>query len=307
VTEFISAIICTRNRPDLIGQAVSSVLANSYPNFELVVIDQSDNDRTGEIVRRLMTSHPNLRYVYSKTPGLSRAYNTGVRASSGAILAFTDDDCVASPDWISSIAAGFEADPEADMLYGQVLRAPVLRDVEGEVPELPFSRAARFSHSDGFRVYGMGANFAARRRIFDRVGGFDEALGGGGPLKSSQDYDFQYRVYRAGAVVLLSPTVKVDHYGLRNYTDQWPATLRAYGFGDGAFYLKHVRCGDVFALRLLVGQLGRKSVRELLIQTGLRRRASNAEYVRSCFVGMWQSLRFSVDRSRRLYRLPTVS
>ncbi len=188
------------------------------------------------------------------------------------------------------------------MLYGQVLRAPSLREVEGEVPELPFSQPARFSHSDGFRIYGMGANFAARRRIFERVGGFDEALGGGGPLKSSQDYDFQYRVYRAGAVILLCPTVKVDHYGLRNYADQWPATLRAYGFGDGAFYLKHVRCGDVFALRLLVQALGRMSVREFLSQIGVRPRPSRADYVRSCFEGMWVSRRYRIDRRRRMYQ-----
>jgi glycosyltransferase involved in cell wall biosynthesis len=307
MTTCVSAIICTRNRPDLIGQAVDSVLANNYTDFELVVIDQSDDDRTRRTVSGLMASHPNVRYVYSQTPGLSRAYNTGIRESRGAILAFTDDDCVAPPNWISAIVAAFEGDPEADMLYGQVLRAPSLVGVEGEVPELPFSRAARFSHTDGFRVYGMGANFAARRRVFDRVGGFDEALGGGGPLKSSQDYDFQYRVYRAGAVVLLCPEVKVDHYGLRNYADQWPATLRAYGFGDGAFYFKHVRCGDPFALRLLVEQLGRMSVREVLSQVGLRRRPSKADYVRSCFAGMWHSRRFPIDRRHRMYRLPAAA
>ena len=305
MTAFVSAVICTRNRPDLIGQAVASVLANSYTNYELIVIDQSDNDRTAEIVRDFMISHSNVRYVHSMTPGLSRAYNTGVRESHGSILTFTDDDCVAAPDWISSIVAAFDAAPEADMLYGQVLRAPSLRGVEGEVPELRFDQPARFSRQDGFRIYGMGANFAARRRVFDRVGGFDEALGGGGPLKSSQDYDFQYRLYRAGAVVLLSPAVRVDHYGLRNYADQWPATLRAYGFGDGAFYLKHVRCGDVLALRLLVEKLGRMSIRELLSQIGLRRRPSSADYVRSCFVGMWQSRRYRIDRRRRMYRSTT--
>jgi glycosyltransferase involved in cell wall biosynthesis len=302
VTGHVSAIICTRNRPDLIGQAVTSVLVNRYPDFELVVVDQSDTDATGLVVRGLMVDHPNLRYVYSSTPGLSRAYNTGIRETTGSIIAFTDDDCVAAPDWIDSIVAAFDADPDADMLYGQVLRAPSLIGVEGEVPELPFQKAARLSHKDGFRLYGMGANFAARRSVFERVGGFDEILGGGGPLKSSQDYDFQYRVYRAGAIVLLSPGVKVDHYGLRNYTDQWPATLRAYGFGDGAFYFKHVRCGDMFALSLLARQLGRTGLSELLSQIGLRRRPSRANYVRSCFVGIWQSLRFGVDRRARLYR-----
>jgi GT2 family glycosyltransferase len=191
------------------------------------------------------------------------------------------------------------------MLYGQVRRAPILVGRDGEVPELLFARPERLSHREGFRIYGMGANFAARRSVFRRVGGFDEVLGGGGPLKSSQDYDFQYRVFRAGAIVLLCPTVMVDHYGLRTYGDQWPATLRAYGFGDGAFYFKHVRCGDLFAMSLFLKQIGRMAIRELLSQLGVRRRPSRAEYVRSCFVGMWASLRYPIDRRQRLYQFTT--
>jgi hypothetical protein len=55
---------------------------------------------------------------------------------------------------------------------------------------------------------------------------------------------------------------------------------------------------------LLVRQLGKMSAREALSQLGLRKRPSRVEYVRSCFVGMWQSLRFPVDRQSRLYRAP---
>jgi glycosyltransferase involved in cell wall biosynthesis len=304
VTPFVSVIICTRNRPDLIGQAVASVLANDYPKFELVVIDQSTDDQTGAILRGVMAEHANVRYIHSSIAGLSRAYNTGVRESTGELLAFTDDDCVAAQDWMSSVVAAFEADPEADLLYGQVLRAPSLAGVKGEVPELSFDRAERLSHRDGFRVFGMGANFAARRRLFQKVGGFDEALGGGGPLKSSQDYDLQYRVYRAGSVVLLTPSARVDHFGLRDYATQWPATMRAYGFGDGAFYAKHVRCGDMFALKLLLRQLAWSTTREALSRIGLRRRPSRWEYITSCVMGMWQSLRFPVDCRQRLYREP---
>ncbi len=61
----------------------------------------------------------------------------------------------------------------------------------------------------------MGADFAARRRLFDRAGYFDEMLGGGGPLWSSQDYDFAYRTYKAGGVILLRPEVYVRHDGRR--------------------------------------------------------------------------------------------
>ncbi|MBI4493140.1 MAG: glycosyltransferase family 2 protein [Chloroflexi bacterium] len=294
----LSVIIPTRNRPDLIGNAVASVLANTYPAFDLLVVDQSDDDRTGEVVRGLMAGHRYLRYVHTSTPGLSRAYNLGACATRGEVLAFTDDDCVAATDWLETIAAAFGTEPDADMLYGQVLLPAALAGSAGEVPTLPIVRPRRLSRRDGFQIYGMGANFALRRRLFDRLGGFDEVLGGGGPLRSSQDFDFQYRAYLAGATVLLRPEVRVDHYGLRS-REQWPATLRAYGVGDGAFYFKHVRCGDLFALGLLARRLGYLAVREAL--NGLRRKPSLAAYLRAYLEGMGASLRYRIDRRRRVY------
>jgi peptidoglycan/LPS O-acetylase OafA/YrhL/glycosyltransferase involved in cell wall biosynthesis len=297
----VSAVICTRNRPDLIGPAVKSVLANTYPSFDLLVVDQSDDERSGEVVRKFMRGHPRLSYLHSPTPGLSRAYNTAIRETRGVILAFTDDDCIAPPDWIASIARAFETDPRIDLLYGQVLVPAVLADEAGNVPTLRIGKAENLSRRDTFRIYGMGANYAARRGLFERLGGFDEALGGGGPLKSSQDFDLQYRAYVAGAVTGLRPEVRVEHYGLRT-PDQWPATQRAYGVGDGAFYFKHVRCGDLFALRLLLARLGRLAVREALIALRLRRRPSQLVYLLSCLAGIRHSLRYPVDRGRRLYR-----
>jgi GT2 family glycosyltransferase len=241
-----------------------------------------------------------LRYIHTATPGLSRAYNIGVRETVGQILAFTDDDCVAPPDWIEAIVRAFEPAPEADLLYGQVLAPTSLADCDGHLPTLPIPRPRRFSRRDGFEIYGMGANFAARRGLLERLGGFDEMLGGGGPLRSAQDFDFQYRAFLSGAVVLLCPEVRVDHYGVRS-AEQWPATLRAYGAGDGAFYFKHVRCGDLFALSLLIRRLGRLAAREALSRVGIRRRPSQATYLCSYWRGIRDSLRHPVDRRRRLY------
>src|SRR6185436_15208474 len=115
----VSAVICTRNRPDLIGTAVESVLANSFPSFDLLVVDQSTDGRTGEIVRGLATRHANLRYMHTDKAGLSRAYNLGIRGTTGEILVFTDDDCVAPSGWIDAIVAAFEAEPESELMYGQ--------------------------------------------------------------------------------------------------------------------------------------------------------------------------------------------
>ncbi len=298
----VSVIIPTRNRPDLIGNAVGSVLRNTYPDFDILVVDQSDDDQTAKVVQRLAADHPALRYLHLNRPGLSGAYNAGVRETRGQLLAFTDDDCVAPPDWVAAVARAFSDAPAADILYGQVLLPPALADAQGIVPTLSISKRRYLSQRDGFQIYGMGANFAARRELFERIGGFDEALGGGGPLRSSQDFDFQYRVYLAGGTTLLCPDVQVDHYGLRT-SAQWPSTLYAYGVGDGAFYFKHVRCGDLLALRLLLNQLLRLGAREVLSSLRIRQRASKMVYLRACLVGIRESLRYEIDAGKRLYRL----
>jgi glycosyltransferase involved in cell wall biosynthesis len=296
----VSAIICTRNRHQSVGAAIASVLANDYPQFDLTIIDQSDDRQTEAIVKTLDARPGQLHYVHSLTPGLSRAYNLGISETRGEILAFTDDDCVVPCDWISRIVTAFDAEPDADLLYGQVLEPEALRGHNGILPQLQIWRPERLGRRDGFRIYGMGANFAARRRLFDRIHGFDEILGGGGPLKSTQDFDLQYRAYLAGMTTILRPEVKVDHYGLRSI-EQWPAQERSYGFGDGAFFSKHVRCGDVRAVAMLANWFGRRVARELLSRVGVRRRPSAANYLTSFVDGMRASLQFDVDRHDRLY------
>jgi GT2 family glycosyltransferase len=300
----VSVVIPTRGRPDLIARSVRAVLANEHPDFDVVVVDQSDDDRTGEIVRAIARGDRRLRYVHTMPPGLSRAYNVGIRLTTAPIIAFTDDDCVAARDWISSVARAFEGDPSAEMLYGRVAMPRDLEPRDGQVPVLPIERAERLDRRNGFRIYGMGANYALRRTLFERIGGFDEILGGGGPLRSSQDFDFQFRAYRAGAAVLLRPEVVVDHYGLRT-NEQWPATLRAYCIGNAAFYVKHIRCGDRVAAVRLTRSILRLVVRQLRHVVD-RRRPSQAEHLRAYLDGARESLRYPVDRARRLY-LPRSS
>jgi glycosyltransferase involved in cell wall biosynthesis len=297
----VSAVICTRNRPELLQAAAASVLANTYPEFDLVVIDQSDNQRTAEIVRKLAEAHSNVRYVRCPTPGVSRGRNLGVATTTGELVAFTDDDCVVAPDWIERINAAFAGDPRADMLFGQVLRPSGTDDSDGILPTLEFEEYRHIGKPGRFRMFGMTANFAGRRRVFDVVGGFDEQLGPGGPLYSGEDFDFQYRAFLAGMTTALRPDVKVDHYGFRTL-NEWGTTLHRYGLGDAAFYLKHVRCGDLLMLSLLVRRFGRVCIRELLEILHIRRKGSFAIYLRAWGEGARASLRFRVDRRNRLYR-----
>src|SRR5262249_12963535 len=159
-------------------------------------------------------------------------------------------------------------------LYGQVQVPAVLAHKADHVPTLAIRGPWKLNRRRSFVLYGMGANFAARRRLFQRVGNFDEVLGGGGPLKSSHDFDLQYRAHLGGATILYRPEVAVDHYGIRS-PQQWTGTNRAYGTGDGAFWAKHVRCGDAHALVLLGKHLVRTALGETLHQLRLRRKANS--------------------------------
>jgi glycosyltransferase involved in cell wall biosynthesis len=298
----LSVVICTRNRPDTIGRAVESVATQPCSTFEVVVVDQSETDETRKIVTALGARYAHVRYVHVPQPGLSRASNVGMRESTGEVLAFTDDDCVAPPTWLPTIAARFAAAPDIAMLYGQVLLPQdVPMAVDGSViPALGIPERRRLSQRDGFKIFGMGANFAVRRDAFERINGFDEVLGGGGPLRSSQDFDFAYRIFRSGGTILLEPDVYVYHYGKRSRS-QWPATLSAYGTGDGGFYFKHVRVGDFFALRLLLRVLAGETLRSAKRTVRRDPGCAGWPYMRGIVTGIRTSLRFDIDRANRLY------
>ena len=303
----LSVVICTRDRPETIGQALESVAACRYPSFDVHIMDQSTTATTREIVHDVRRRSPatcRIHYHHLDRAGLSRAYNAGVRAAGGDVIACTDDDVVVPPDWLTRIAAALEADPQAGLLYGQVLVPEALKEASlagtAIVPSFAFDRPERLAKGAGFRVCGMGANMAIRRTLFDGVGGFDEALGGGGPLRSSQDFDFALRAYRFGMAIVLRPEVRVDHYGTRT-ADQWEDTLRNYGIGDGAFYSKHIRCGDRLALWLFLKGIGRIRARQV-VRLVTRGRWFADAYADHLFQGIRDAWKFDIDREHRLYR-----
>jgi GT2 family glycosyltransferase len=301
---FASVVICTRNRPESLAKTLESVLTQDYPDYEVLVVDQSSGDETCRLVETSLS--PRLRYVRLERPGLSRAYNAGIRATDAHLLVFTDDDVTVPPGWLRSVGLAFAQNPEVSLLYGQVLIPPELADSrDGVTPALAIPERRILNRKHGFRVFGMGANFAARRRLFERVGGFDEVLGGGGPLQSAQDFDLVYRAYKAGESTLLEPDVVAYHYGFRSHSGEWQATIRSYGVGVGGFFFKHVRLGDPYAAWLFLGCLTYSAAK--IAKRCLTRRPAGLEwsYLAHIVVGMRRSLDFPVDRRLRLYQTQT--
>ena len=300
-TPLISVIICTRNRPEDVTLCLPSVLACLRDDWEVVLVDQSDNPDTRAVAERLALSCPALRCLPAATVGKSRALDFGIGMAHGELLAFTDDDCEAPPDWLEKIVAEFAAAPSAEILFGPVLPSPAIPDLANVcVPAWSFPEARDLRPGE---VCGMGANMALRRSVLARLPAgplFDPAMGPGAPFPAGEEGDFVYRLRRGGATAALRPSLALWHRAWRS-KDRWPSILYGYGLGEAAFFAKHARCGDGKAVGQLLMRLTYTAARAG-VKTMLRRQNDDRSFLRGFSHGLTLSLRFDVDRQTRLYR-----
>jgi glycosyltransferase involved in cell wall biosynthesis len=233
----ISVVVCTRTRPEMIADCVASVLRSEHPAFELVIVDNTDD---ASIVRQPPASE-RVRVVRQERRGLSRSRNTGIRNTRHDVLAFIDDDVIACPEWLPAVARAFE-DDAVDAVTGLVVPAELETEAQrefewyggmgkGDVRRLFRGSALSAAESMRTQAVGVGANMIFRRRVFERVGTFDEALGAGTVTLGSEDLDFFHRVLRAGLTVSYDPAAVVSHRHRRTV-----AELRRQIFANGCAY-----------------------------------------------------------------------
>ena len=103
----VSALVCTRNRPQAIARVVASLLATRDEPLELIVVDQSEGTET-ERALSPFRGDSRFRYYRSQSRGKGAALNEGIRVANAPIVVCTDDDCEASPGWISGMARALE-------------------------------------------------------------------------------------------------------------------------------------------------------------------------------------------------------
>ncbi len=232
----ISVVVCTRDRPASLERCLVSLSRCDPAPAEIVVIDNAPH--AGQI-RGIVASRPGLRYIAEPRPGLSHARNTGVEATSGDVIAFTDDDVEVTADWIARLAVPF-ADPLVACVTGAVLPA----DLSGEGACLfeftsgglnnGFARRrfdAKFLRQQWWKsppvwAIGAGANMAIRRSAFATVGLFDPRLGAGA-AGCSEDSELWFRLLRAGLHCFYDPAAVVHHYHRPN-RQEVNRQMRAY-------------------------------------------------------------------------------
>jgi glycosyltransferase involved in cell wall biosynthesis len=293
----VSAVMPTRNRHAHAIACVRTILANTGL-LELLVIDQSDGHETEQGLGAISDSR--LNYVRTATRGVCWARNIGIDLSHGDVIAFTDDDCRVAPDWIASLTGIFERDPGVSVVCGRV-RVPE------EILPLGFTESFEPQQREwvgrypGFgKDWGITANLSMRRGIVAQVGKFDVMLGAGAPLLSGGEPDFLFRVLRSGAKIINAHEVEVNHLGVRAPGKESTRLMRGYGTGTGAALFKHVRLGDIDAMRVYLHFLSAnitRIARSVLKGKGPRGMGYLASFIR----GSLASYRYAIDRRERLY------
>ena len=251
---YISVIIPTRARADLLANCLTSLQANAYASREIIIVDQSDDQETARVVQQAARQDSSLRYVPSATTGSSRAQNIALGLARGAIVAITNDDCQVTPHWLTRLAEEFRSNPQVVAVFGPFLPLTLSQRTVAVAALTGNRRRVQHGLEEIWRL-GYGGNMAFRRERVIAVGGLDEMLGPGSARSwGCNDIDLIYRVLRRGgwAVYASDLVVRhVQHYGL----GQALRREGAYARGAGAIVAKGLRCGDRQAWRLLAQRL----------------------------------------------------
>jgi glycosyltransferase involved in cell wall biosynthesis len=215
----ISAIICTHNRDNYLGAAIDSLLAQEFADgFEVVVVDNGSSDSTRSVVEQRLTDC-RLKYVFEPIIGLSVARNTGAKVASGEILAYLDDDAVASACWLQVLFSGYQSNTKLAIAGGKVtlLWPQGIQPPHWLSPGLTVNLGAYdlgdsivYINNPGLTPRGL--NYSIRRSFLEEIGGFDPNLGRvGTKLLSNEELQMTELALERGWQVAYFPEALVAH------------------------------------------------------------------------------------------------
>ena len=184
----VSVVIPTYNYGRFIGEAIRSVLAQTLPPSEIIVVDDGSTDQTATVVEAFGDV---VRYIRQDNAGVCAARNRGVNESMSELIAFLDADDTWEPTNLEKQVARFEIDDEVGLVHCGMREFDT---ATGETIRFYLDGAEECVAEslllwEGPTIVGPGA-ITISRKAFDRVGGFDTRM------KVGEDWDFCYRVAR---------------------------------------------------------------------------------------------------------------
>jgi GT2 family glycosyltransferase len=241
-----SLVVSTIGRKQDLTRFCGTLSEQTYRNFELILVDQSEGDGLVETVERFRDSFA-IMHLRSKR-GLSHGRNVGMRSATGDLISFPDDDCWYGRDLLERVATTFDTSPSIDVLSGMG------RDETG-------SPMGRWDRQPGAitqanvwrRTISMTIFF--RRQVTEAVREFDELLGvgSGTPFGSGEETDFVIRAIDRGFTSIYDPTLVVYHPN-KKYLRAGLERSFEYGAGMG-FVLAKNNYGRMMISKMLARPL----------------------------------------------------
>ncbi|MBV8978797.1 MAG: glycosyltransferase family 2 protein [Alphaproteobacteria bacterium] len=217
----IAAAICTYSRYELLATAIQSLAAQTLPQdrYEILIIDNSPDPALSEEMAQDFRQIPNLRWIYEKTPGLSNARNVAINEAKAPLIAFMDDDAIASSNWLESLVSVFaDFGPEVQVVGGRV--DPIWGVPQPKwLPDSLLGNVSVVNWGGSDRIAGKGewvagTNIAFRVSSLKDIGGFSVHLGrsrAGHALLSNDESDVVERLGARGGRLVYSPRATVSH------------------------------------------------------------------------------------------------
>jgi len=234
----VTVVLLTYKRGEELVRCLRSLLAQDYRPLQIVVVDDGSGDETPEIARRALADAPEgIEWrveEHERNRGIGPARNTGIAAATGEFIAFTDDDCVARPDWVTELVRPFDGAPDIAVTGGGI-----------DEPEDPtwVQRAAEgisfLGTTERDVVSCVGCNMAYRASFLAEHP-FDPTA------QYADELDRCFRAAAEGFRVRFVPKARVTHYHRR--------TLRAflrqqYMRGQGSVWVRRKHGGNFWPVK----------------------------------------------------------
>ncbi len=220
----VSVVVCAYNAEDTLEDCLSSLEKLTYPNYEVILVNDGSKDTTPEIAR----AHPSAQTIdVYPNAGLSNARNVGAHAASGEIVAYCDADVRVDPEWLTYLVQPFLNDDVVGSGGPNVVPAddPWIAQCVARAPGGP----THVLTDDRTAEHVPGCNMAFRRDALLSIGGFNPVF-----LRAGDDVDVCWRLQAKGWRIGFAPAALVWHHHRASVAAYWRQQI---GYGEGELWL----------------------------------------------------------------------
>jgi glycosyltransferase involved in cell wall biosynthesis len=243
MTPRVSVIVPAYNAAVYLPYAIDSVLSQTYPDWEIVIVDDGSTDNTRSVVDSYRARlRERLQYIYQPNRGLSAARNVGIKASRGEFIAMLDADDVWLPHRLARGIAVLDADPKTGLVHARVVRIDVHGSITGQLKVVPEDLSGRIAR----KIYTRRAHLVCptvmfRKSCLQAAGWFDETM------QATEDRDLWFRIALHYSVAYIDEVLA--HYRLS--PSSITSNLDRLLTGQLSFVAKHHKSGAATRLDYL--------------------------------------------------------